>query len=144
MAALSVVVALAGIALAYAFYVPTPEWASSLAYRFSPVWTFFDRGWYFDALYSALFVRPAMALGRAVREFDLRTLGGLVSGIGRGFSGAGERLRPFQSGGAQNYALFILFSVLILGVIVGAQYAFLVFALILGIALAAVAVGARL
>jgi hypothetical protein len=40
--------------------------------------------------------------------------------------------------------LFILFSVLILGMIVGAQYAFLVFALILGIALAAVAVGARL
>src|SRR5215204_6335079 len=144
MAALSVLVAVAGIVLAYAFYVPKPEWASSLAYRFSSVWTFFDKGWYFDALYDALFVRPAMAVGRAVREFDLRALGGLVSGVGRGFSGAGERLRPLQSGGAQNYALFILFSVLILGVIVGAQYAFLVVALILGIALAAVAVGARL
>jgi len=144
MAALSVLVAVAGIVLAYAFYVPKPEWASSLAYRFSSVWTFFDKGWYFDALYDALFVRPAMAVGRVVREFDLRALGGLVSGVGRGFSGAGERLRPLQSGGAQNYALFILFSVLILGVIVGAQYAFLVVALILGIALAAVAVGARL
>jgi hypothetical protein len=40
--------------------------------------------------------------------------------------------------------LFILVSVLILGVIVGAQYAFLTVALIAVIALAAVAVGARL
>ncbi len=56
----------------------------------------------------------------------------------------GERLRPLQSGGAQNYALFILVSILVLGVVVGAQYTFLVVALIAGIALAAVAVGARL
>src|SRR5918912_630962 len=45
-AALSVVVGLAGIALAYAFYVPKPEWASSLAHRFSPIYTFLDKGWY--------------------------------------------------------------------------------------------------
>jgi NADH-quinone oxidoreductase subunit L len=71
-------------------------------------------------------------------------LGRFVTGVGRGASGIGERLRPLQSGGAQNYALFILVSVLILGVIVGAQYAFLTVALIAGIALVAVAVGARL
>lgn len=65
-------------------------------------------------------------------------------GVGRGASGAGERLRPLQGGGAQNYALFILVSVLILGVIVGAQYAFLTIALIAAVAIAAVAVGSRL
>src|SRR3712207_9170338 len=63
-------------------------------------------------------------------SFDRRALGGLVTGIGRGVLGLVERLRPLQSGGAQNYALFILVSILILGVIVGAQYAFLVVALI--------------
>src|SRR5919202_1122550 len=109
-AAFSVVVGLAGIALAYAFYVPKPEWASSLAHRFSPVYTFLDKGWYFDAIYGALFVRPAMASGRFVREFDLRALNRLVSGVGRGFLRAGERLRPLQTGGAQNYALFMLIS----------------------------------
>jgi NADH-quinone oxidoreductase subunit L len=144
LAALSVLVAVGGIALAYALYVPKPERAAALARRFSGLYTFLDKGWYFDALYDRVFVRPAMAIGRATREFDRRALGGLVTGVGRGTGGLGERLRPLQSGGAQNYALFILVSILILGVIVGAQYAFLVVALIAAVAIAAVAVGARL
>ena len=144
MAALSVIVALTGIALAYLLYVPKPERAASLARRFPGVYAFLDNGWYFDDLYRVLFVRPAIAIGRFVRQFDRRALGGLVTGIGRGVSGLGERLRPLQSGGAQNYALFILASVLMLAVIVGAQYAFLTVALIAGISLIAVAVGGRL
>jgi NADH-quinone oxidoreductase subunit L len=144
LAVVSVAVGLAGIALAYALYVPKPERAAALARRFSPIYTFLDNGWYFDALYDRIFVRPAMAIGRATREFDRRALGRFITGIGRGAGGLGERLRPLQGGGAQNYALFILISVLILGVIVGAQYAFLTVALIAAIALAAVALGARL
>ncbi len=144
LAAISVAVGVGGIALAYALYVPKPERATALSGRFSGLYAFLDNGWYFDALYGALFMRPAMAVGRFVREFDQRALGRFVTGVGRGASGIGERLRPLQSGGAQNYALFILVSVLILGVIVGAQYAFLTVALIAGIALVAVAVGARL
>src|SRR5829696_2281453 len=144
LAALSVLVAVGGISLAYALYVPKPERAAALARRFSGLYTFLDKGWYFDALYDRVFVRPAMALGRAARKFDRRALGGLVTGVGRGTGRLGERLRPLQSGGAQNYALFILVSILILGVIVGGQYAFLVVALIAAAALAAVAVGTRL
>ena len=144
LAALSVLVAVGGIALAYALYVPKPERAAALARRFSGLYTFLDKGWYFDALYDRVFVRPAMALGRAARKFDRRALGGLVTGVGRGTGRLGERLRPLQSGGAQNYALFILVSILILGVIVGGQYAFLVVALIAAAAVAAVAVGTRL
>ena len=144
LAAISVAVGVGGVALAYALYVPKPERATALSRRFSGLYAFLDSGWYFDALYGALFVRPAMAVGRFVREFDQRALGRFVTGVGRGASGIGERLRPLQSGGAQNYALFILVSVLILGVIVGAQYAFLTVALIAGIALVVVVVGARL
>jgi NADH-quinone oxidoreductase subunit L len=144
LAALSVLVAAGGIALAYALYVPKPERAATLARRFSGLYAFLDKGWYFDALYDRVFVRPAMAIGRATREFDRRALGGLVTGVGRGTGRLGERLRPLQSGGAQNYALFILVSILILGVIVGGQYAFLVVALISAVAVAALALGARL
>ncbi len=144
LAVVSVVVGLAGIALAYALYVPKPERATALARRFSPIYTFLDNGWYFDALYDRIFVRPAMAIGIFVRQFDRSALGSFVTGVGRGAVGLGEKLRPLQSGGAQNYALFILVSVLLLGVIVGAQYAFFAVALIAVIALAAVALGARL
>jgi hydrogenase/urease accessory protein HupE len=56
----------------------------------------------------------------------------------------GEFLRRLQTGGVQNYALAILLSVLILGIIVGAQYAFLMVAVIALITITAMAVGARL
>ncbi len=144
LASVSVLVAIGGIALAYALYVPKPERAAALSRRFPGLYAFLDKGWYFDALYDAIFVRPALTIGRAAREFDRRALGRFVTGVWRSTSRVGERLRLLQSGGAQNYALFILVGVLILGIIAGAQYALLMVAVIVAIALAAVAVGARL
>jgi NADH-quinone oxidoreductase subunit L len=142
--ALSVAVALGGIGLAYFLYVAGLERAGALARRFSGLHTFLDKGWYFDDLYGATFVRAARWLGRATRGFDRNVLGGLVGGVGRGALGTGGLLQRLQSGGVQNYALFILLSVLIIGVIVGAQYAFLMVALVALITIAAVAVGTRL
>ena len=145
MAAISVSAALLGIGLAYALYVQRPERAGELSRRFSGIYTFLDKGWYFDALYGATFVRAARYLGRLARGFDREILvGGLTGGVGRLVSGFGELLRRLQTGGVQNYALFILLSVLIIGVIVGAQYAFLVFALIVLATVTAFAVGSRL
>ncbi len=103
-----------------------------------------DKGWYFDDLYGATVVRFAMWLGRATRGFDRNVIGGLVGGVGRGTLGTGGLLQRLQSGGVQAYALFILLSVLIIGVIVGAQYAVMVVGLIVLITVAAFAVGARL
>jgi len=141
---ISVAVALLGIGLAYALYVARPEWAGALTARLSWLHTFLDKGWYFDALYGATVVRFAMWLGRATRGFDRNVIGGLVGGLGRGTLGTGGLLQRLQSGGVQNYALFILLSVLIIGVIVGAQYAVMVVGLIVLITVAAFAVGARL
>src|ERR671916_14734 len=142
--ALSVAVALGGIGLAYFLYAAKSERAGALARRFSGLHTFLDKGWYFDALYGATIVRAAKWLGRVTTGFDRNVLGGLVGGVGRGALGTGGILQRLQSGGVQSYALFILLSVLIIGVIVGAQYAFLVVALVAFITIAAVAVGARL
>src|ERR671917_669059 len=141
---ISVVVGLLGIGLAYTLYVARPELAGELASRFSWLHKFLDKGWYFDALYGATFVRFAMWLGRATREFDRNVIGGLVGGGGRGTLETGGALQRLQSGGVQNYALFILLSVLIIGVIVGAQYAAIVVGLIALATIAAFAVGARL
>lgn len=144
-AAVSVLVGGAGIALAYLLYVQRPERAGALARRFSGLHTFLDKGWYFDTLYGATVVRAAMWLGRFTSVFDRRVLvGGLTRGVGRGVSRTGDLLRRLQTGGVQNYVLFILAGVLALGIIVGAQYAFLVFALLALITATAFAVGARL
>ncbi len=80
----------------------------------------------------------------SARGFDRARSAGSSAGVGRGASGTGGILQRLQSGGVQSYALFILLSVLIIGMIVGAQYAFLMVALIAFITIAAVAVGARL
>jgi len=141
---ISVAAGLLGIGLAYSLYVARPEWAGELAARFSWLHTFLDKGWYFDALYSATFVRFAMWLGGATRRFDRDVIGGLVGGVGRGTIGTGGLLQRLQNGAVQSYALFILLSVLIIGVIVGAQYAAIVVGLIALVTIAAFAVGTRL
>jgi NADH-quinone oxidoreductase subunit L len=140
----SVVAGLLGIGLAYTLYVARPERAGELAARFSWLHTFLDKGWYFDALYSATFVRCAMWLGEATRRFDRNVIGGLVGGVGRGTLGTGGLLQRLQNGAVQSYALFILLSVLIIGVIVGAQYAAMVVGVIALATIAAFAVGTRL
>jgi NADH-quinone oxidoreductase subunit L len=125
--------------------VQKPERAGALSRRFSDLYTFLDKGWYFDALYGATFVRAAKFLGRLARGFDREVLvGGLTGGVGRGVLRTGEFLRGLQSGGVQSYALFILASVLAIGIIVGAQYAFLMAAVIALITITAFAVGSRL
>src|SRR5215211_2211988 len=144
LAIISVAAALLGIGLAYALYVARPERAGELAGRFSWLYTFLDKGWYFDALYGATFVRFAMWLGRATRGFDRNVIGALVRDVGRGTLGTGGLLQRLQSGGVQSYALFILLSVLIIGVIVGTQYAVIVVGLIALATIAAFAVGTRL
>src|SRR5215217_8209316 len=141
---ISAAVGLLGIGLAYTLYVARPERAGELAARFSWLHTFLDKGWYFDALYGATFVRFAMWLGRATRGFDRNVIGGLVGGVGRGALGTGGLLQRLQNGAVQSYALFILLSVLIIGVIVGAQYAAIVVGLIALATIAAFAVGTRL
>src|SRR5215204_5158447 len=141
---ISFVAALLGIGLAYALYVASPERAEALANRLSWLHTFLDKGWYFDALYGATFVRAAMWLGRATRGFDRDIIGGIVRDVGRGALGTGGLLQRLQSGAVQNYALFILLSVLVIGVIVGAQYAVLVVGLIALVTITAFAVGTRL
>jgi NADH-quinone oxidoreductase subunit L len=135
---------LLGIGLAYTLYVARPERAGELAARFARLHTFLDKGWYFDALYGATFVRFAMWLGGATRRFDRGVIGGLVGGVGRGALGTGGLLQRLQNGAVQSYALVILLSVLIIGVIAGAQYAAMVVGLIALVTIAAFAVGTRL
>jgi NADH-quinone oxidoreductase subunit L len=85
-----------------------------------------------------------MWLGRATRGFDRNIIGGIVRDVGRGALGTGGLLQRLQSGAVQNYALFILLSVLVIGVIVGAQYAVVVVGLIALVTITAFAVGSRL
>ena len=100
---------------------------------FSGVHRFLSHKWYFDEVYSALLVRPAMAVAGWARWFDTNVVDGLVNGVGKsglavsrvhGFFdrvivdglvnlvagvwySIGSWLRVFQTGYIRSYVLFL-------------------------------------
>ena len=111
--ALPIVVAVAGIALAYWFYMVRPGIPGALAGRFGAVYRFLLNKWYFDELYDWLFVRPAHRIGRGLwKEGD----GTLIDGLGPdGLSAVARtlarRASMLQSGYVYHYAFAMLVGV---------------------------------
>jgi NADH-quinone oxidoreductase subunit L len=58
------VMMLGGFAVAWMFYIRSPEIPRQLAERHDGLYRFLLNKWYFDELYDAIFVRPAMWIGR--------------------------------------------------------------------------------
>ena len=106
LAAVSVLVALLGLFIAYAFYYRKPGTAATLAERFKPLYNLLDHKYWVDEIYGRLIVSPILMLSRIV-------LGGLVDGVivqGTGASlaggtrGLGWLARRMQSGNIRSYA----------------------------------------
>ena len=55
---------LGGLILSWVFYIARPNLPGRLAAQQRPLYLFLLKKWYFDEIYDAIFVRPAMALGR--------------------------------------------------------------------------------
>jgi NADH-quinone oxidoreductase subunit L len=70
---------LLGFAIAYWFYIRDPRQPARLAAQHPFLYRFLLNKWYFDELYDAVFVRPAMWLGRF---FWKRGDGWLIDGFG--------------------------------------------------------------
>lgn len=72
------VVALLGIALAFVFYIRTPELPMRLADSLAGLYRFLLNKWYMDELYNFVFVKRAFAFGRGLWRFvDTRIIDGL-------------------------------------------------------------------
>ena len=68
-----------GFAVAWHFYIRSPEAPARLAEQHQVLYRFLLNKWYFDEIYDALLVRPAMALGRFLwKKGD----GWLIDGFG--------------------------------------------------------------
>lgn len=112
---ISVVVALAGIGLAYFMYVAKPPVPVALAKGLSPLYTLLANKYYVDELYMALVVNPLKGLaGWLAQSFDARGIDGLVNGIAAFFGWGGQATRKVQTGSVRNYALSILLGVVVL------------------------------
>jgi len=110
------IVGTAGIALAYVFYMFFPSLPSVMVRLFRPIHALFFNKWYVDELYDAVFVKPAVALGRLFwTKGDIGTIDalgpdGVSSLVGR-FSAFCSRL---QTGYVFHYAFAMLIGVVAL------------------------------
>ncbi|MGH6959716.1 MAG: NADH-quinone oxidoreductase subunit L, partial [Dongiaceae bacterium] len=113
---LPLVVALAGIALAYYMYVYRLDLPVRLADRLQALYLFLLNKWYFDELYDRIFVRPAQFLGYSLwKSGD----GALIDGIGPdGVAEAtirlAQRASRLQTGYVYHYAFAMLIGVVAL------------------------------
>jgi len=110
------VVGLAGIGLAYVFYIAAPGLPGLMAERFRAIYLFVLNKWYFDELYDFLFVRPAFVLGRG---FWKSGDGAIIDGVGPdGIAAAtldiARRATRLQSGYLYHYAFAMLIGVVVL------------------------------
>jgi NADH-quinone oxidoreductase subunit L len=105
--------ALSGIALSYYYYIVKTDLPERTVKAFPAVHALFFNKWYFDEIYDALFVRPALAIGRVLwKKGD----GAMIDGLGpdniaaRAQDMAGV-LSRFQSGYLYHYAFVMLVGV---------------------------------
>ncbi len=110
------VVGVAGIALAWLFYIRRPDLPARTVATFGPIHRFFYNKWYFDELYDFLFVRPAKRLGHVLwKKGD----GGIIDGLGpdglaQGSRGIARFVGRLQSGYIYHYAFAMLIGVVVL------------------------------
>ncbi len=126
--------ALLGFVFAYAVYYLRVPGPADERTQFPGVYAFLRNKWYFDEIYSALLVRPALAVARWCRGFDTKVIDGVVDNTARGtvrlswwsgrfdlgivdglvnltarvFYGIGSWFRNFQTGYLRSYVVFLV------------------------------------
>ena len=116
MALISTVVALAGVGLAWLFYVARPELAKATARWTTSVGLYaLSHGKFFiDEIYAALIVRPLEAFAGLLALIDTYVIDGTVNVVGALPRAVGSLFRPLQDGLVQFYALVMALGVLAL------------------------------
>jgi len=110
LSALATVVALAGIVVAWIFYLRLPGLPALLAYQAAALYRILAGKYYIDEIYDALISRPLFWLSSYVlaRGVDTAVIDGLVDGAGLTVEGGGEGLRQVETGNVRSYAFAYL------------------------------------
>jgi len=110
---------LLGFATAYLFYIRKPELPRKLAEQQAPLYNFLLNKWYFDELYDAVFVKPAVWIGRFLwKRGDTNIIDGGINGLAMG-------VIPFLTrivGRAQSGYVFTYAFAMVVGIVVILTY----------------------
>ncbi|MDE2817985.1 MAG: NADH-quinone oxidoreductase subunit L, partial [Chloroflexota bacterium] len=106
--AVSTLIALFGILIAYSVYMrglPAPE---AVAGRVRPLHTLLVNKYFLDDFYDTVLAGGTRGVGWLFAWFDLNIVDGLVNLIGLVVSGVGGGLRRMQTGRLENYAFSVV------------------------------------
>jgi NADH-quinone oxidoreductase subunit L len=110
----SLALALAGIALAYRWYLLDPSVPGRLAERYRTLYRMLLNKYFVDEIYDDVFIQPTVAGSQKVYEgFDLKIIDGAVNGVGKFVRSVAAAARVVQTGYVRNYALTILAGVVL-------------------------------
>jgi NADH-quinone oxidoreductase subunit L len=113
--AISTVVALSGIFVAYLAYQKRSIDVRELAERYQGVYQFLFNKWYLDELYDAAVVRPLRSFSTFLwRVVDVGVIDAAVNGVAYGIGAISQRVRHVQTGLVANYALAIALGMVVL------------------------------
>jgi NADH-quinone oxidoreductase subunit L len=109
------VMGLAGIALAYVMYIAFPLLPMRLATQFRGVYLFLLNKWYFDELYDAIFVQPAIRLARLFWQTgDATLIDSVPNGLAELTVDGARQAVKIQTGSLAVYAFAMLIGVVVL------------------------------
>jgi NADH-quinone oxidoreductase subunit L len=112
---LPLIVGLAGIAIAYWFYMVSPGIPARLAAAFPVVYRFLLNKWYFDELYAAVIVGPLRALAAGLWQIgDVTIIDGVPNGLAALTEGSSEQVVKVQNGSIAVYAFAMLIGLVLL------------------------------
>ncbi len=106
-------VGIAGILVAIIFYVLVPSLPAALSQNVGGLYRFVLNKWYFDEVYDAIFVKPALRLARfAWRVGDEQVIDGAASGLAALTADASRQTVKLQTGSIALYAFIMLIGLL--------------------------------
>jgi NADH-quinone oxidoreductase subunit L len=112
---LSVVVAAAGVLLAFLTYQSRPVKPEAIGRPRNWLHALVLNKYFVDEIYAALFVRPFVRLARfCAQALDLGVIDGIVNGVGRAFVAWASGMRRVQTGYVVNYALTMLLGAVVI------------------------------
>ena len=111
----SVLAAAAGFAVAYWLYIRRRGVAERWTRDYRGLYDILANKYYVDEAYTEAIVKPLRTLAGFLAEtIEVRSIDGAVNGLARAEGQIGEGIRRLQTGLVRNYALAILFGVLVI------------------------------
>jgi len=105
-----VIIALAGLLVAWWFYIKSPQTPKKLAQSLRAPYTLLLHKYYVDELYNAAIIQPLLWISTNVlwHVVDETVIDGTVNGVARVARESGSELREIQSGNARSYATWVV------------------------------------